>query len=191
MKLRASALALIFLLIPFTKAEAQVSSPNKKVLVAYFSHSGNTREIALQIAAATGGDVFEIVPVNAYPTNYDAVVDQAKRELKADFRPALKTKAPELASYEVIFVGSPNWWATIAPPVMTFLEGQKLTGKTVVPFITHEGSRMGKSVSDVKRLSPGATVLSGQSFRGSDVKDARPDVAKWLRELKLLNEEKL
>jgi len=167
-------------------AGAQTPSPTKKILIAYFSHSGNTREIALQIQEVTGGDVFEIVPVDPYPTNYNAVVDQAKKELKADYRPTLKAKVPNIDSYDVVFVGSPNWWSTIAPPVMTFLSSYNLSGKTIVPFITHEGSRMGKSVQDVKRLSPGAKVLDGQSFRGHDVKDARNDVRKWVGGMNLL-----
>jgi hypothetical protein len=78
--------------------------------------------------------------VSPYPTNYGAVVAQAKQELKADIRPALKSAGSNIASYDVIFVGSPNWWSTIAPPVMTLLSSLDFSGKTVVPFITHEGS---------------------------------------------------
>ncbi len=156
-----------------------------KSLVACFSHSGNTREIARQIQAVTGADAFEIAPAFPYPTDYNAVVDQAKKELNANFRPALKSTGPDLAAYVTIFVGSPNWWSTIAPPVMTYLDAHNFAGKTIVPFITHEGSRMGRSVQDVKRLCPGATVLPGQPFRGSDVKDARADVLRWLRDLRL------
>ena len=124
----------------------------KKILVVYFSHSGNTREIARQVQEATGADVFEIVPVDPYPTDYDAVVDQAKHELRTEYRPILKSNGPDLKAFDAIFVGSPNWWSTIAPPVMTWLSAHDLSGKTIVPFITHEGSRQAKSVQDVKRL---------------------------------------
>ena len=179
----------LFLLMPLfasiSPAQAQTSAPAAKILVVYFSQSGNTAIIARMIQEAAGGDVFEIVPVDAYPTDYDAVVAQAKKELNADFRPAIKSPGPDLAAYDTIFVGSPNWWSTIAPPVMTYLQGHNFKGKTVIPFITHEGSRMGKSVQDVKRLCPGATVLAGQSFWGSSVRDAREDVRRWLRDLKL------
>ena len=167
-------------------SDSSRASASNRTLVTYFSHSGNTREIALQIKAATGADIFDIVPVSPYPTNYGAVVEQAKRELKADYRPELKAAISNIASYDVIFVGSPCWWSTIAPPVMTFLSSLDFSGKTIVPFITHEGSGLGKSVQDVKRLAPGAAVLEGQSFRGKDVKNARNDVVKWLREIKLL-----
>ena len=173
-------------ILPSHTARAQTPTASTKILVVYFSQSGNTAVIARMIQEATGGNLFEIVPVAPYPTDYNAVVDQAKRELNADFRPTLKSTGPDLAAYDTIFVGSPNWWSTIAPPVMTFLEAHNFAGKTIVPFITHEGSRMGKSVQDVKRLSPGATVLSGQPFRGSDVKDAKEDVRRWLNSMKLL-----
>lgn len=169
--------------------DAQAQTPpekEQKMLVAYFSHSGNTREIARQVQEATGADLFEIVPADAYPTNYSAVVAQAKRELQEDFRPELKTAAPDLAPYDMIFVGSPNWWSTFAPPVMTFLASRDFSGKTIVPFITHEGSGLGKSVRDVERLAPGANVLAGRAFRGRNVKNAQSDVQQWLRENNLL-----
>jgi len=172
--------------IPETASRAPTPPTDKKILVAYFSHSGNTREIARQLQEATGAVSFEIVPVDPYPRDYDAVVEQAKKELTTNHRPALKSAGPDLQSYDVIFVGSPNWWSTIAPPVMSFLSAHSLAGKTLVPFITHEGSRLGKSVQDVKRLSPGATVLEGRAFGGSDVKNARENVRKWLRELGLI-----
>ncbi len=165
--------------------DSHISNPGK-TLVTCFSKTGNTREIAMQIKEATGADFFEIVPVNPYPTDYDAVVEQAEKELKADYRPELKTNMASIAEYDVIFVGSPNWWSTIAPLVMTFLASHDFTGKTIVPFITHEGSGMGKSVRDVKRLAPGSTLLEGRAFRGHDVKNAREDVLKWLRAIDLI-----
>jgi flavodoxin len=187
-KMRPSAF-LLLLMAPVAStspAHAQTAAPAGKVLVVYFSHSGNTAVIARMIQEATGGDAFEIAPVASYPTDYNAVVDQAKKELNANFRPRIKSTGPDLAAYGTIFVGSPNWWSTIAPPVMTFLEANNFAGKTIVPFITHEGSRLGKSVQDVKRLCPSATVLPGQPFRGSEVKDAREDVRRWLSGMKLL-----
>ena len=129
----------------FAVSGAGAQQPSGKVLVAYFSHSGNTREVARQISEATGGDLFEIVPATPYPTEYRAVVDQGKKEIEAGVRPALKNPVGDLSQYDVIFVGSPCWWATIAPPVATFLTSYDFAGKTVVPFMTHEGSRMGRS----------------------------------------------
>ena len=106
--------------LPDMNTQAQTAS-GTKVLVAYFSHSGNTRAMARQIAEATGGDLFEIVPAAAYPAEYGAVVDQAKKEIGGGVRPALKGRLPDVGAYDVIFVGSPCWWSTVAPPVAPFL----------------------------------------------------------------------
>lgn len=175
---------LMTMLFPAMPVGAQAGA-GKKVLVAYYSHSGNTRDMARQIADATGGDLFEITPQTAYPTDYEAVVAQAKREIADGFRPALKTPLPDLSGYDVVFVGSPCWWATVAPPVATFLAGGAWTGKTVVPFMTHEGSRMGRSEKDIRELCPGATVLDGLPVRGSAVGASQEAVLKWLRGMDL------
>lgn len=165
-------------------ADAQ-PAPSKKVLVAYFSHSGNTREAARQIGEATGGELFEIVPATPYPTEYKAVVDQAKKEVNDGFRPDLKTRVEDMSQYDVIFVGSPCWWYTIAPPVTAFLASYDLAGKTVVPFMTHEGSRMGHSEEDIRKLCPQSTVPAGLPIRGGAVKNAQEAVNKWVRGLGL------
>ena len=157
----------------FAVSGAGAQQPSGKVLVAYFSHSGNTREVARQISEATGGDLFEIVPATPYPTEYRAVVDQGKKEIEAGVRPALKNPVGDLSQYDVIFVGSPCWWSTVAPPVATFLADCDWAGKTVVPFMTHEGSRMGRSEEDIRKLCAGATLLGGLPLRGGAVKDSR------------------
>jgi flavodoxin len=115
----------------------------KKILVAYFSHSGNTREIANQIHKSADGDIFEIQSVNPYPHDYDAVVEQAKQELKSGHKPALKTKMENIKSYDLGFIGYPIWWGTFPAPVKTFLSEYDFSGKTIVPFCTHEGSGLG------------------------------------------------
>ena len=115
----------------------EVSSGNWNVLTVYYSHSGNTKECARQIHQQARGDIVEIIPVDPYPQNYDAVVAQAKQELKSGYKPALRTRVENIESYDVILVGSPNWWNTVAPPVMTFLSQYDLSGKAIFPFITH------------------------------------------------------
>ena len=75
----------------------------------------------------------------------------------------------------------------MAPPVATFLSSYDFTGKTIVPFMTHEGSRMGRYASDIKKLCPKAKILEGLPVRGSNVKEAKGDVNKWLREIKVIN----
>lgn len=156
----------------------------KKVLVAYYSlRNGNTRVVAEQIRKNVGGDIFRIETVQNYPSEYRAVTDQAKKELETGYRPKLKTTVPKFDEYDVIYIGSPNWWGTIAPAVFTFLESYNFSGKTIIPFITHEGSRMGSSVSDIKKLAPKATVLEGLPVRGGSVDKAEPDVKAWLKKI--------
>jgi flavodoxin len=109
-------------------------SKTKNILIAYFSHSGNTQVIANQIYESVGGDIFKIVTVDPYPTNYNAVVNLAKQEQKNDYRPELATKVENMDSYDVIFVGYPNWWATMPMAVFTFLEEYDFAGKTIIPL---------------------------------------------------------
>ncbi|WP_229395352.1 flavodoxin [Methanosarcina sp. DH1] len=161
----------------------QMDSASKKILVAYFSHTGNTRVIANQIHEKVGGDIFEIVTVNPYPTDYDAVVDQAKQEQEDNYRPQLKTKVENMDSYDVVFIGYPNWWGTMPMSVFTFLEEYDFSGKTIIPFCTHEGSGLGRSVEDITELCPQSTILDGLAIRGSSVETAQDDVSEWLRKI--------
>jgi len=152
-------------------------------LSAYFSHSGNTRVIAHQIHEIAGGGIYEIESTDPYPADYDAVVEKAKMELSKEYRPPLKTKVNDMDSYDVVFVGYPIWWGTIPMPVATFLSEYDFSGKTLAPFCTHEGSALGRSVADIKKLCPQSTLVEGLPVRGSDVKTARNKVSAWLRGL--------
>jgi flavodoxin len=140
-----------------------------KVLVAFFSHSGNTREIANQIHEKVGGDIFEIKPETAYPASYDSVVEQAKKGIQTGYCPALKTKIKNIENYDTVFVGTPNWWSTIAPPIATFLKSYDLSSKTVVPFCTHGGGGFGHIERDVVKLCPNSTVRSGLAVYESSI----------------------
>lgn len=186
MRTRSFLIAIVAMLLSGIGMQAQSASASKKILVVYFSHSGNTKVIANQIKDLTDGDIFEILPAKAYPSDYQACVDQAKKEINANYKPTLKTKLKNISSYDMIFVGSPCWWATMAPPVATFLSSYDFTGKTIVPFMTHEGSRMGRYASDIKKLCPKAKILEGLPVRGSNVKEAKGNVNKWLREIKVI-----
>lgn len=154
-----------------------------KILVAYFSHSGNTKALAETIQATAGGDLFQIKTVETYPAEYNAVVDVAKKEQNANSRPDLATKVEDMSSYDVVFVGYPNWWGTIPMGVFTFLEGYDFSDKKIVPFCTHGGSALGRSERDIKRLCPHSTVLDGLAVSGSSVRNAQSSVSAWLRKL--------
>lgn len=157
----------------------------KKILVAYFSHSGNTREIANQIHKSVGGDIFEIQTVKPYPDDYDAVVQQAKQELKSGHKPDIKTKIENIKPYDLLFIGYPNWCSTIPAPVMAFLSQYDFSGKTIAPFCTHEGSGLGRSVTDISKLCPKSSLLDGVAIRGSDVKTAQKKLSEWLQKIKI------
>lgn len=154
-----------------------------KVLVIYYSRSGNTREIAHQIHQMVGGDVIEIQPVDPYPDDYNEVVKQANLELKSGYKPPLKTKVENIGSYDVIFLGSPNWWHTIAPPVQSFLSQADLSGKIIVPFITHGGGGSGRSVADIAALCRDSTILDALVVRGD--RPGKKAITEWLSKFEL------
>ncbi len=168
------------------KSDKTSGTEENNILAAYFSHSGNTREIANQIHECVGGDIFEIVTVDPYPDDYDTVVDQARQEQEDDYRPELATEVEHMDSYNVVFIGYPNWWGTMPMAVFTFLEGYDFSGKTIVPYCTHEGSRLGRSVKDITKLSSQSTILDGLAVRGGDVKNAQNEVSEWLREIGMI-----
>ena len=169
----------------YAEEEAMTLSGTKKILVAYFSHSGNTREIANQIHNIVGGDIFEIQTVKPYPADYDTVVKQARQELASGYKPALKTKVDNIKSYDLVFIGYPNWCGTVPAPVKTFLSEYDLSGKTVVPFCTHGGGGPGRGVTDISKLCPKSTLLDSFAILGSDVKTAQNKVSEWLRKIKI------
>jgi flavodoxin len=150
------------------------------ILIAYYSHSGNTRKIANLIHQEVGGTIHEIQPKVPYPNSYNAVVDQAQKEIQAGYKPALQSTLDHIESYDTVFVGSPNWWSTIAPPVATFLSEYDLSGKTIVPFCTHGGGGLGRIGRDIAKLCPQSTILSSFEIYGGGTGNAQAKVSAWL-----------
>ncbi len=130
-----------------------------KILVAYYSYSGNTKEVAEAIHQEVGGDIFEIKAEGTYPDEYRPMTEQAKKEIQSNFRPKLTTQVNNIAQYDVIFLGSPNWWGTITPQVSSFLENYDLSGKKVIPFITHGGGGKQNTISDMTAQCKGCNVV--------------------------------
>lgn len=159
------------------------SFKGKKVLVVYYSNSGNTEEIAKQIQKTIGGDLFKIETVKPYPSEYHKMTEQAKKEIEDGYKPPIKKKVRNIRGYDIVFVGSPSWWATIAPPVSTFLSQHDLSGKIVVPFVTHGGTGMGGNASATAKLAPKAKMVEGRAFSASRVSRSQKDVENWLNGL--------
>lgn len=164
----------------------QTQEKSDKILIVYYSRTGNTQLVAQHIQALVGGDIVQLETLIPYPDDYRATTIQAKQELTDDYRPALKRHIPNIEHYDIIFIGSPNWWGTMAMPVRTFLYDYPLSGKTLVPFITHEGSGLGRSVADLRKLVPNATILPGLAIRGGSAKDSTREIKQWLQNIGLL-----
>jgi flavodoxin len=169
-----------------SEVRAQPNAATRRILVAYFSWSGNTREIANQIHESVGGDLFEIVSVDKYPRDYDETVEQAKKELDAGYMPKLVSDVENVGSYDVVFIGYPNWWGTIPRPVASFLSRCDSPGKIIAPFCTHGGDRLGQSAEDIAKLCTRSTVLEGLAVRGGEVRNAKTRVSEWLRKIGMM-----
>ncbi|GHV10896.1 flavodoxin [Fibrobacterales bacterium] len=162
------------------------ATANAKTIVAYFSHSGNTRAVAEQIQKSVGGDIFEIKTVVPYSKDYNTAVEVAKKEQQANARPELSTKVSNMEQYDTLFLGYPNWWGTIPMPLFTFLESYDFAGKVIVPFCTHGGSALGRSEDDIAKLAPKAKLLNGLAIRGGSANNAQKDITAWLKKIGIL-----
>lgn len=155
-------------------------SPSSKSLVAYFTRTGNTRVVARQVRRALGADLFDIQPAEAYPEDYDKTVDQARRERHAGYEPPLEQTVPDMEGYETVFLGFPIWGMTAPPVIRSFLSRHDLSGKTLVPFITHGGYGLGQSLSVVAEHAPRARLLEGFSMRADQERETLSQVTRWL-----------
>ena len=163
------------------------SLKDKKVLVAYFSWSGNTKVSADHIAQKLNADQFEIVREVDYPTDYDECANEAKAEKDADIHPAIKGKVENMAQYDVVFVCVPVWWYTAPMPVFTFLEQYDLKGKTVIPFCTAYTAEY-ETLKDIVKVTPNSDHRDGiciitkeMNGVGMDKKNGQIDT--WLKEI--------
>jgi len=166
-----------------------------KTLIAYYSRKGqnyvggtivnlafgNTEVVAKKIQELKGGDLFEIDTIKPYPKDYTETTNVAMVEKRENARPELSKTVDNIDAYEVIYLGYPNWWGTFPMVVFTFLESYDFTGKTIIPFCTHEGSGIGNSELDIKKLCPKANVIKGLALKGSSVCKADNEITNWLK----------
>ncbi len=192
------------------QAAASDTFKNHKVLVAYFSYgenaglsgsvdanasasvqplsgeiTGNTGLIARDIQKATGGMLYSIKVEKPYPADYNTTVNIGKEEQAEKARPALANHVENLADYDVIFLGYPNWWGDMPMAVYSFLDEYDLSGKTVIPFSTSGGSGLSDTVNALKKAEPNAKVLDGFTVGAENAAKAEPQVAEWLAKISL------
>jgi len=159
---------------------AQQTPASNRMLVAYFSRTGNTRVVAGQIRRAYDTDLFEIRPADAYPEDYEAVVRQAQRERDAGFEPPLGATIPNIRSYDVIFLGFPIWGMSTPPVIRSFLSGHDLSEKTLIPFVTHGGYGRGESMTVVAEHAPRSRLLEGFTMQADQERETLSQVTRWL-----------
>ena len=174
----------------------KTSAADKKILVVYFSRTGeeyavgnitkgNTEIVAEYIAQKIGADIFEIKPAKPYPDAYEPCTEIAKQELESNARPALEKNIDSLAQYDTIFIGYPIWWSALPRVVVTFLEANDFSGKTIIPFCTHGGSGLAGTEKEISDACPNAKVLDGLAVVGKSAQENFPavqkDVDAWLK----------
>lgn len=182
----------------FNAKAKEMDMSNKKVLVVYFSKTGeqygvgnitegNTAIIAKMVAEQTGADLFEIKLKNdTYPVEYKPLTEVALSEKKANARPKIAGNVENFADYDVVFIGTPNWWADMPMALYTFIESHDWSGKIVAPFVTHEGSGLSSIPSKIKTAT-NAEMLDGLAVYGhvaqNDREQAKEEVTNWLKKL--------
>lgn len=156
-----------------------------KILVLYFSQSGNTEAVANIIHDEVGGDIVKLETTQTYPSDYNELVDYAQKEQNQNARPELKTKIENIDQYDTIFLGYPNWWGDMPMPIYTFLDEYDLSGKTIAPFITHGGSGLSGTPNKIKKEEPNAIVTEGLAVSGSSAKNSQSTVKSWLSKINI------
>ena len=163
----------------------------KKLLIVYYSWSnGNSERIAKKLQSIAGGDLVKIDTAVPYSGSYDDVVAQGQREVNRGYEPEIKPLNVNIADYDVIAVGTPTWWYTMAPAVKTFLHENNFTGKTVVPFMTN-GGWPGHVIKDMKQMCAGAKTacemqVQFDSTGGDRLETPESRIDAWAQNVKKL-----
>lgn len=145
---------------------------------------GRMQALAEMIQDETGGDIFSIHTTQTYPADPGELIDYADQEQAEDARPELANHIENLDSYDTVFIGFPNWWADMPQPLYTFFDEYDFSGKTIIPFNSHNGSRFSNTIATIGELEPDATVIeNGFTINEREVPDAADDIAAWLDEI--------
>lgn len=142
---------------------------------------GNTEIAAGHIEKMTGAVLFKVEQQEAYSKDYQRCIAQARADQRQNVRPELKSYPQSIEEYDVVYLGYPNYWGTMPMAMFTLLEHFDFDGKIIRPFCTHEGSGMGSSVEDIKKLCPKAIVEKGLALRGSDRSNYEEQIRSWIK----------
>lgn len=154
-------------------------------LIAYFSYTGHTKGIAKQLQELTGGTLFEIKPADPYSEDYDTTERQGRRETRDGYRPPLAEMPADLASYDTILLGTPNWFNTVAPPVASFLAGSDMSGKRIALFCTNGGGGLGHTLADIRAICKDSEILYGINIYEDGGSEAKEKLSGWLKQIEL------
>lgn len=160
--------------------DQQAPAGASRILVAYFTRSGNTRVIAGQLHRELKADLFEIQAAKPYPEDYEQTVERARQERDAGVRPPLKATAPNLSTYDTVFLCFPIWGETAPPIIRSFLAAHDLSGKTIRPVITHGGYGLGDSLAVLKSQAHKARLEPAFSMEADQERRTMTQVRQWL-----------
>lgn len=191
-----------------TTASARIAPAKGKVLIVYFTSPetdgvdtssgasrlvsngklyGSTEFVATLISEETGGDLFQIKTVHTYPGAHKGLIDAAKKEVESKARPKLATHIKNLSDYDVVFIGFPNWWYDMPMALYSFFDEYDFTGKTLIPFCTHGGSRFSQAEKTIATLEKGAKMQKGLTISRNNISDSGESISKWLRDMGMTN----
>lgn len=154
-----------------------------KTLIVYYSYSNTTKNLAEDIAIITDGDIRELIPEKPYSFTYNGATKEARSEIERGYCPKLLSGNEPISNYEYIFIGSPNWFKTFAPPILSFLRSVDLDEKTIIPFCTHGGGGFGQIEINISKECPNSKMLLGFEST-SDFDDKQ--VEDWIDGIKIL-----
>ena len=176
----------VYFSMPETTAPNEMTTDeDNSVVVIDGKVLGNTQYMAYVIQETTGADIFRIEPVNPYPTNHATLVDLAEDEKDANARPAIAEEIKNFAQYDLVFIGYPIWWSDMPMILYTFFEEYDFSGKTIVPFSTHGGSRFAGTPKTIQQLEPEAKMMDGLTISRDRIQNAEQEIVGWVHGLDL------
>lgn len=168
----------VYFSVPDNKSNSYVERHGEKL--------GNTQYMAYIIQENTGANIFRILPKTPYPTNHNELLAAAQKEIRTNARPEIDGVIENFDSYDMVFVGYPNWNADMPYILYTFFETYDFSGKTIIPFNTHGGSGFSDTQKTIAELEPNAKILEGLSISRNDIENSEQKIMDWLRSIGML-----